>query len=673
MPDSFASQQNQTPAPQSPPAPPTSPGANLPTQTKSSPAAVQPIQPISGSQPDQTGNQSQTVLPKEQSVEEIENELLVGAAPGQKKSGVVAGQSASSEAGTRPQATVVPQEFQEEPKAREELKPASTPAPMAPTKEKPASISDEASVKAKADADNLPYVNLVGFAISPETLKIIPEKIAKKYQVIPYLKVNNQIKLGAIDPKNKEMIEKISEVLADQNLEPLYAYCSQASVKYALKNYRFVGEKEKPKTTADSEKDDMAKGDLAVSGRKTAFKKEIKGFINLRNEISKVPTTKLFDVLVSGAIKENASDIHIEPGKKEMRIRYRIDGILQDIVNLPQEAYQSLASRIKFLAKMKLDLKNLPQDGRFTIHAGDKNIDLRISTLPTVYGEGIVLRLLLQEKKFLSLKDLGFNQKTQEMIEESISKPTGMILNTGPTGSGKTTTLYAILDKLNKPGVKIITLEDPVEYRIPGIIQSQVDAYAKYSFARGLRSILRQDPDIVLVGEIRDLETARIALNAAMTGHLVLSTLHTNNATSAPSRLLEIGVKPFLVAGNINLIIAQRLVRRLCDKCKKKYKPRPGIVEAIKRIIPMAEIPTYLWNTGHCSVCQGTGFSGRIPVIEAFKPTSRIEKMVLESTPAAKIREASIAAGMKTMEQDGIEKVFEGITTIQEVWRVTKE
>jgi type IV pilus assembly protein PilB len=669
MTNSFQPQQNSTPS---------TSGVNLPPKT-----ASPSIQPMAGSQPVQPSKiaktsfsaspaASENLLPKEQSVEEIEDELLVGAAPGQKS--VVAGQGDSTEEGTRPQEEIVKEEGQE----------SISPVKLAPiVKEKKSAVaiahlpdetmkkagSDEAAVKAKADENNLPYVNLVGFAISPETLAIIPETIAKKYQIIPYLKVNQQIKLGAIDPKNKEMLTKIKEILAEKNLEPLYAYCSSASIKYALKDYQFVRKaREKEKTLKD-----QPTGDLAVSGGETAYKKEIKGFVALRNEISKVPTTKLFDVLINGAIKEKASDIHIEPTKKNMRVRYRIDGILQDIVDLPSEAYKSLVSRIKFLAKMKLDLQNLPQDGRFTITSENKNIDMRISTLPTVYGEGVVMRLLEQEKGFLSLEKLGFNHQAQAMIKEAISKPTGMILNTGPTGSGKTTTLYAILDRLNKPGVKIITLEDPVEYRIPGITQSQVDAYAKYSFARGLRSILRQDPDIVLVGEIRDLETARIALNAAMTGHLVLSTLHTNNATAAPSRLLEIGVKPFLVAGNINLIIAQRLVRRLCDKCKKKYKPRPGVVEAIKKILPMADVPTYLWLRKGCPACQGTGFKGRMPVVEAFKPTPKIEKQVLESTPAAKIREAAIAAGMKTMEQDGIEKVFLGLTTIQEVWRVTKE
>jgi len=680
MPNSLSLQNQPQQNPQVPPG-----GTNLGSPPQNPPGV--------GRQQNPSG-QSQASIPKEQRVEEIEEELMVGGGPDQKKAGVVAGQVGEDQETTLPQEPIKKQssaEVSQEPAkssptlptSKPELIPPKPPEPKPeppketqkePEKEKEKALpvsktDDEAAVKAKADKANLPYVNLTGFAIVSETLNIIPEEVAKKYNVIPYLKVNGRLKIASTDPQNREMLSEVQDIISVQNLEPLYAYCSQKSIDYALKSYSFS-----KKASEEAE-------DVEVSGKEAEFKKEIKGFLALKNEIGKVPTTKLFDVLVSGAIKNNASDIHIEPTKQKMRIRYRVDGILQDIAELPKEAYNSLLSRIKFLSKMKLDLKNLPQDGRFTITAEDpsgrlgagKIIDLRVSTLPTVYGEGLVMRLLQQDKGFLSLEDLGFNRKVHEMVQGAISKPTGMVLNTGPTGSGKTTTLYAILDKLNKPGVKIITLEDPVEYRIPGIIQSQVDSYAKYGFARGLRSILRQDPDIVLVGEIRDLETGRIALNAAMTGHLVLSTLHTNNATSAPSRLLEIGVKPFLVAGNINLIIAQRLVRKLCEACKKKYKPRPGIIEAIKRVVPDQKIPETLWKSVGCKECQGTGFSGRVPIAEAFKPIPRIEKMVLESTPSAKIREAVISEGMQTMEQDGMGKVFQGITTLQEVWRVTKE
>lgn len=670
MPDSLPTQ-NQTAQNQSQQTPQVSPGgSNL------------------GSAPQKTSGleDQQGSIPKEQTVKEIEDELMVGRGPGEQKESVLAGQGTGDEETSMPQAPpksklppsepppelpekLPSEQLKELPEESSQLPKESPPMPKEilkePEEKKEAppvdKTDDEVAVKAKADKANLPYVNLTGFAIAPETLNIIPEEIAKKHKVIPYLKVNSQLKIASTDPQNKEMLSEIQDIIAPQNLEPLYAYCSQKSVDYALKSYQFS---KKPVETGE---------DIEVSGKKTEFKKEIKGFMALKNEINKVPTTKLFDVLISGAVKNSASDIHIEPRKQNMRIRYRIDGILQDIVDLPRNAYDALVSRIKFLSKMKLDLRNLPQDGRFTITSEGKNIDLRVSTLPTVYGEGVVMRLLQQEKGFMTLEELGFNKQAHEMVETAISRPTGMILNTGPTGSGKTTTLYAILDKLNKPGVKIITLEDPVEYRVKGITQSQVDAYAKYSFARGLRSILRQDPDVVMVGEIRDLETARIALNAAMTGHLVLSTLHTNNATSAPSRLLEIGVKPFLVAGNINLIIAQRLVRRLCSACKTKYKPRPGIIEAIKKIVPGKEIPTYLWKAVGCKECQGTGFSGRIPIAETFKPIPKIEKMVLESTPSAKIRKAAITEGMQTMEQDGMDKVFQGLTTLQEVWRVTKE
>lgn len=564
--------------------------------------------------------------PKEETVEQVEKDLMVGSGVSQKKQGVVTGV----------------------------VKDQESPAPTS-------LIDEESEAKSKADKFQLPYVNLNGFTIKPETLKIIPQEIAQKYNLVAYLLVGRQVKIASIDPKNRKMIDEVGDLLHEKSYAPLYAFCSRSSVQYGQKGYAFINSA--PKES----------GDLKVGGGKTQFKKEIKSFVSLKNEINKVSTTKLFDVLISGAIKNNASDMHVEPSKNQMRIRYRIDGVLHDVVALPDEAYKSLVSRIKFLSKMKLDLKNLPQDGRFTITSEGKNIDLRVSTLPTVYGEGIVIRLLEEEKGFLSLEELGFSKATYSLVFEAIKKPNGMILNTGPTGSGKTTTLYAILDKLNKPGVKIITLEDPVEYRISGITQSQIDSYSHYSFANGLKHILRQDPDIIMVGEIRDLETARIALNAAMTGHLVLTTLHTNNATSAPARLLEMGVKPFLLTSNIDLILAQRLVRKLCPECKKRYVPRPGILEAIKQVVPGETIPKYLWKATGCKECRGTGYKGRIPVSEAFSPTPEFEEMFLEQISSEKIRERAIKGGMETMQKDGINKVFRGITTLQEVWRATKE
>jgi len=411
-------------------------GTNLgTTPPKQASQSAQDMQPAA-SQAVPPADRQKPKAPKEQSVEEIENELMVGAGPDQKTSGVVAGQGPADDQG-----------------------PGLT-KPQKPKEESIDKVKDEAAVKQKADKANLPYVNLMGFAIAAETLNLIPEDLAKKYKAIPYLKANKHVRVASVDPKNKGMIQKISDILSSEELEPLFSHCSEKSILYALKNYQFA---KKPSEEVS---------DVKVSGKQTSFKKEIKGFIALRNEINKVPTTKLFDVLVSGGVKADASDVHIEPTKNKMKVRYRIDGILQDIVELPKDAYNSLLSRVKFLAKMKLDLKNLPQDGRFTISSEGKNIDLRISTLPTVYGESIVMRLLQQDKGFITLEKLGFNPQAQKLVEEAISRPTGMILNTGPTGSGKTTTLYAILDKLNKPGVKIITLEDPVEYRVSGVIQS---------------------------------------------------------------------------------------------------------------------------------------------------------------------------------------------------------
>ena len=524
---------------------------------------------------------------------------------------------------------------------------------------------EEMTIQNKAKTLGMPYINLTGYPISTETLAIIPEDIAKKYQVVAFLKAEGRLRVACVNPQNQEMKEIVGKIAAELGLEIVWTLTSESSLNYALENYKWV-----PKTTSQKEIQ------LQQASQERDFIKEIRNLNDLKEKISQVPTTKIFEMILAGAVKANASDIHIEPIQNGMRLRYRIDGVLQDVSQMQLEAYRSLLSRIKYLANMKLDIKDKPQNGRFTIKSVDIPIDLRVSTLPTIYGENIVLRLLKHGVGFLTLEQLEFSPEIKELVEKNIVKPTGMILNTGPTGSGKTTTLYAILDKLNKPGVKIITLEEPVEYRISGITQTQVDPEHGLDFASALKSALRQDPDILMVGEIRDLETAETAIQAALTGHLVLSTLHTNNAPASMARLIDIGVRPFLLPGSVNLVMAQRLVRKICQSCKEEYDPGREILDKIKNILKNSrlaniKIPSRLWRGKGCPQCNNTGFAGRTPIAEGFEPNPDFERMVVGRQPISALFQKAVESGMITMEQDGIRKVLTGLTTIEEVWRVT--
>jgi len=517
---------------------------------------------------------------------------------------------------------------------------------------------------------NLPYINLVNYPISPEVLAVIPKEIAQKYRVIPYLKAGKKIRLAAVD-YNPTMLEKLKEFQDASGFEFLLSIASNSSIDFALKIYEYVSPdgRDTEKITVTEE-------------NKGKFEEQISNLAELKNKITSVSTTELVDVIMTGAVKIGASDIHIEPTEHQIRLRYRLDGVLQDVAYLDKSAFKSLVSRIKYLGNLKIDQHDIAQDGRFAIDAQESKFDIRLSILPTHYGESLVMRLLEQKEKFITLDDLGFPEDISVVINRAIHKPNGLILNTGPTGSGKTTTLYAILQELNHPERKIITLEDPVEYRIAGITQSQVNPEKDYTFASGLRAILRQDPDIVLVGEIRDAETANIATQASLTGHLVLSTIHTNNAAGAIPRLIEMGVKPYLIISSINLIIAQRLVRRVCSNCRAEKPVEPLLKEEMQKIfdsIPANKrrghiaIPDKLWYGQGCPVCNNTGYHGRIAIIETFVVTPKIEEVVLKELSLSALQKAALDEGMTTMEQDGLLKVIDGSTTIEEVWSVTKE
>ncbi len=409
--------------------------------------------------------------------------------------------------------------------------------------------------------------------------------------------------------------------------------------------------------------------------------KNIPGFKKKIESSLKKITTELLSIILAGAINLDASDIHIEPEEKQAKFRIRIDGILQDVLLFDLKTHKALISRIKLLSKLKLNVTDRPQDGRFSILLGAVPIEIRASSLPAEYGESIVLRIL-NPKSLINVEALGLRQELSKIFNKEIKKPNGMILVTGPTGSGKTTTLYAVLKKLNKPEVKIITIEDPIEYHLEGISQTQVDPKKGYDFAKGLRSIMRQDPDVVLVGEIRDFETAKIALQSALTGHLVLSTLHTNDAAGTIARLQALGEKPNNIAPAINMAMAQRLVRKVCKKCAEFKKISPEDLKKIKKAlkglskeikIPELTASTKIPQTKGCKECNSTGYKGRIGIFEFFLNDTDMEEFILTSPSITSMRELAIKKGMALMRQDGFIKVLEGTTTIEEIERVAAE
>jgi len=393
----------------------------------------------------------------------------------------------------------------------------------------------------------------------------------------------------------------------------------------------------------------------------------------LAEKLKTASTTQLLEAILEGAVAMRASDIHLEPQEDDFRIRFRIDGVLQEVTTLPKESYNNLLSRLKLMAKMNLTIKNTAQDGRFYKEVLGRPFDFRCATLPLIYGESIVLRLLEQEARFYKLSELGFQKDIEANIRKILTKPTGLILTSGPTGSGKTTTLYAMLHELNKPNVKIITLEDPIEYKMEGVVQTQISAEENFDFAKGLRGALRSDPDIIMVGEIRDRETAEIALQAGLTGHLVLSTFHANNAGATLIRLVEIGIRPYLLSGSINLVIAQRLVRKICPDCKEAFSADKRVVAYLKAKLKGAKIPNTLYKGKGCQNCSGTGYRGRIAIAEILVPTAEIEDLIVKRSSLSLVAQEAKKLCPMTMEQDGLLKVIAGITTLNEVFRVVQE
>lgn len=528
----------------------------------------------------------------------------------------------------------------------------------------------EEDTEKKAKELGLPYINLYGFPVSAESLRLIPESIAREKNLICFYSLPDKIKLAVtdLDDSLKEYAYQLGE---KGHAETEIYLISQNSLDYVLKLYANL-----PVIKPVSKEINITEEEL------NKYQVEMNNIQSLEEKFKNINITDILTLIIASALKLNSSDIHVEAEEKGIAVRYRIDGVLHDVANLPIEQWKRFVSRIKLLAALKINITDKPQDGRVTLKLPSGNIDVRVSTMPTTYGESVVMRILFSGSKGVTFDDLGFYGDSYERLKREVERPNGMIITTGPTGSGKTTTLYAILRTLNKPGVKIITLEDPVEIKMEGVNQSQVDPSRDYTFAKGLRSILRQDPDICMVGEIRDLETAEIAIQAALTGHLMLSTIHTNSASGALPRFLSMGVKPFLLAPSLNAIIGQRLVRRTCPKCIEEIKIDDEKMTRVKE--QLEKLPENeknkidfdnlkFYHGKGCEACSGLGYKGRIGIYEIFTMNKEIEEIILTGqTSEYTIQEIAVKNGMVTMVQDGILKALNKVTTVEEVFRVTE-
>lgn len=522
-------------------------------------------------------------------------------------------------------------------------------------------VKEDALTKARAVLYNVPYIDLTATPVVPEALALIPQEVAQRFKVFPVgldesLK---QISIAMEDPMNLVAIEFV-EQKSGKYVKPYIAEPSKLE-SYIVSSYSTSLAKEVTEALQE-----VSPGDRV----NTLIEKPT-------NVIREEKVAEIVTHILSFAVKARASDVHIEPQETSTRVRYRIDGILQEKLTTPRELHEALVSRIKILSGMKIDEKRIPQDGRFNFKGETQEVDLRVSTLPTAWGEKVVMRLLKKTGGVPDLPELGLRGRALKNLEDAILRPHGIILITGPTGSGKTTTLYSIIQKINTPKVNIVTLEDPIEYKIAGVNQVQVNPAAGLTFASGLRAFLRQDPNIILVGEIRDQETADLAIQASLTGHLVFSTLHTNDAAGALPRLLDMGAEPYLLASSITAIVGQRVVREIHDGCKVTYKPDQKVVESIKSILGN------LWqkNTDEVKLYKGTGdkecgnsgYYGRMAIFEVLPVSEKISRLILERSAGSQIEKLAREEGMITMKQDGYMKVIEGITTVEEVLRVAQE
>ncbi len=546
-------------------------------------------------------------------------------------------------------------------------------------------VSDETLTKAIAQATKVPYVNLSAARIEPAVLKLLPQEVAERYMAVPLGEMQNRLVVAMLDADNVQAVDFLSNKIG----RPLKVYAaSEAGIRQVMRQYQMsisdtvVGEI----GSMGAQPTELAPGAAAAPGQAGGTAK------NIKTIVQDSPISKALSTILEYAAKNGASDVHIEPLQNALKIRCRIDGILREILRLPKSTEPPLVSRIKILANLKIDEHRIPQDGEFSINAAGKDIDLRIAISPTVWGEQVVIRLLDKSGTSLKLDQMGYTGRALRIIKEGVKNTSGMILTSGPTGSGKSTSLYALIQEIKDESINIVTLEDPVEYKMPGVNQIQVNADVGLTFGSGLRSILRQDPDVVMVGEIRDKETAELAVQAALTGHLVFSTLHTNSAAGILPRLLDMGIEPFLIASTVRTVIGQRLVRRIGSK-KETYQSdkveTEAILQTIGGLLPKnkEEVDAVSEDLGHKSLPVGGqsaytltkgidspdtpgGYKGRMGIYEVFSVTEQIQELILKHAPSSEIQRAAEAQGMITMRQDGYLKALDGHTTLTEINRV---
>lgn len=527
-------------------------------------------------------------------------------------------------------------------------------------------LSETDIAQTRADLLGIPFVELTGKAISPEIIHLVPEPVARRYVLVPYLfdEKTKTLSVAMVDPLDYQVIEFL-EKKSGKTIAPTLALKDDILAKIEDLYTQNLG-------------DDVTRAlkETAPSSIKTYEAGK------LGEIIREAPIAQIVSAILEQSIRLRSSDVHIEPQPGDTRVRYRIDGVLQEKLALPRGLHDAVVSRIKILSDMKIDEKRIPQDGRFNFKMGGAEVDLRVSTLPTVHGEKIVMRLLKKSGGVPTLPELGLRGLALKNLETAILRPHGIILVTGPTGSGKTTTLYSVLSRLNNSRVNIMTLEDPVEYEMVGVNQVQINPGAGLTFATGLRSFLRQDPNIILVGEVRDSETTGLAVQAALTGHLVFSTLHTNNASGAVPRLLDLGAEAFLIASALNAIVGQRICRKICPSCKSQIKPDAAVIADMQTVLGTLlpkdrEIMLYKgtgsMNDAVCTSCGGSGYLGRVGMFEVFAITPAISKLILSHAPMSEIEAMAVSESMITMKQDGYMKALEGITTLEEVLRVAQD
>lgn len=527
----------------------------------------------------------------------------------------------------------------------------------------------EQQTKDEAEEMGLPYIDLFGYPISSEAISLIEEEEAKKLKAVCFYYDGETIRMGSTNPSEKEVKDKLEKLKKQYHTSGKLYLISKHSLSYALEIYDSLSKIERVEGGVEIKEEDLRR-----------FRDDIKDYRSLNKKVRQVNTSDVVTLILATAIKTDASDIHIEAEELSIAIRYRIDGVLQEAASIDKSRWQKIVSRLKLVAGVKINIVDKPQDGRFSIFLDEEKIDVRTSFLPTNYGESVVMRVLRSSAINLELEELGLRKEYQETLKQEMNKPYGLILTTGPTGSGKTTTLYAVLKRINNPKNKIITLENPIEYQLEGISQSQIEEGEDYSFANALQSCLRQDPDVVMVGEVRNLKTAETAIQAGLTGHLVLSTLHTNDASGVLPRMIDMGVKPYFLTPAINAIIGQRLARRLCPKCKQEHKLSQKEKEKVDKILAVVspksnvEVPKELstiYKVGKgCEHCNGIGYKGRVGLYEILTMDDDIKELASENAHAFKIMQQAIENGMLTMLQDGVLKCLEGMTSLQEVYRV---